>query len=173
MASTWYEVYLIKFNIPDRMKDPHMPPDRKHHAIFVQTKLDGTGHMYHVIGSVATGDGMRYEGRPDYNPRLSLNFHSKELMGYTPTSAVPDRWDSVLSALLTPPLQKAFNPERGGLPEPFKERKGSEFVFYADGETHKPMWKCNEWVDWYAKPALMSNELLRTCTLIAEPATEK
>ncbi|CAI6091438.1 unnamed protein product [Clonostachys chloroleuca] len=75
---------------------------------------------------------------------------------------VTDQWDSVLRSLPTPPQQKASNPSKQGRVEPFKEKIGRhEFVFYEPGEERQPLWKCTEWVEDYAIPALHQNGLIQ------------
>lgn len=172
MDPEWYKVYLVKYNIPDKILDPHMPPGRKHHAVFVKTTLGGTGHLHHVIGSISMEAGMPYENKPNHNPFKAKNFHSRELLGYTRRSTHPEKWDSVLGALPTPPRQKAPNPLKEGQYEPFKEQIGDdEFVFYEEGEEHKPLSKCTEWIELHALPALWSNNLIQK-SKDEEPSTK-
>ncbi|OBS23267.1 hypothetical protein FPOA_03819 [Fusarium poae] len=160
MASTWYSVYKVRSKMG--FPDPHMPPGRLHHAIFVQTTKDEGGMVYHVTGDITSRGGMVYESKPDQNPELSDTFHSLELLGYTSSDNHPDKWNRVLSALPTPPQQKAANPKNGGSVEPFKQKISDyEHIFYAPGEKHKPLWKCTEWVELYAIPALQKNNLIQ------------
>ncbi|EWG55134.1 hypothetical protein FVEG_17461 [Fusarium verticillioides 7600] len=143
------------------LPDPHMPPGRFHHAICVETSKDGSGTLYHVTGDVTSTNGMSYESRESSDPAQLEGFYSKQLLGYTSSDSHPGKWNALLASLPTPPQQKASNPSNHGRVEPFKEKIGDfEYVFYTDGEERKPLWKCTEWVEWYAIPALHENGLI-------------
>ncbi|KAG5754069.1 hypothetical protein H9Q69_010129 [Fusarium xylarioides] len=160
MAPEWYPVYKVKYNIS--FPDPHMPAGRLHHAIFVQTKKDRSGTLYHVTGDITSRGGMTYESKKTRNPPQSQTFHSWELLGYTHSDIHPAQWNAVLASLPTPPQQKASNPKKQGQVEPFKEKLGDyQFIFYAPGEEQQPLWKCTEWVEWYAIPALWEHGLIQ------------
>jgi hypothetical protein len=157
MSSTQYAVYKVKSKMA--LPDPDMPPGRFHHAIFVEHENDGSGTTYHVVGDVTSRQGMSYESKRTEDPGDLETFHSKELIGYTDSI---HQWDSVLSALPTPPQQKASNPKKQGKVEPFKQQISDyEYVFYSAGEERKRLWKCTEWVEWYAIPALWQRGLLQ------------
>ncbi|KNB18043.1 hypothetical protein FOXG_15696 [Fusarium oxysporum f. sp. lycopersici 4287] len=142
MACNSYPVYKVKSHMA--LPDPHMPPGRFHHAIFVETSDDGFGTLHHVTGDVTSANGMSYES-------------------YTSSNVHPQQWSSVLASLPTPPQQKASNPKNQGRVEPFKEKVGGYgYVFYTDGEERKPLWKCTEWVEWYAIPALHERGLIQS-----------
>ncbi|KAF5591609.1 uncharacterized protein FSUBG_10422 [Fusarium subglutinans] len=161
MTSNRYPVYKVKSHMA--LPDPHMPPGRFHHAIFVGTSKDGSGTLYHVTGDVTSSKGMSYESRESPDPAHLENFHSKELLGYTGSDGHPEQWNALLAALPTPPQQKASNPRKQGRVEPFQEKLGDyEYIFYQDGEERKPLWKCTEWVEWYAIPAFRKNGLIQS-----------
>ncbi|KAI1827504.1 hypothetical protein F4861DRAFT_536071 [Xylaria intraflava] len=166
MASTieapkWHPVYKVKSTLA--LPDPHMPPGRLHHAIHVQTKQDGAGTLYNVVGDVTSTGGMTYESEETGDPTTLETFHSRELLGYTHSDTHPDQWNEVLSSLPTPPQQKAPNPKNQGQVEPFKEKISDyQYVFYQPGEERKPLWKCTEWVERHAIPALLGNGLIQT-----------
>ena len=161
MSASWLEVWKIKYNIA--FPDPDMPPGRYHHAIFVRTsKSNGSGELYHVIGDITSPDGMSYQRKPTRNPDNSETFFARDFLGYTLSSGHPAEWDKVLGNLLTPPQQKAPNPAKMGRTEPFKSKVGPyKYIFYEDGEERKPLWKCTEWVEDYALPALYSHGLIQ------------
>ncbi|KAJ6443704.1 trehalose synthase (Ccg-9) [Purpureocillium lavendulum] len=160
MARKWYPVHKVRYNIA--LPDPDMPPGRLHHAILVQTKENGSGTLYHVIGDITSRDGMTYESKKTENPAGSRSFHSQELLGYTHSDAHPGLWNAVLSSLPTPPQQKVSNPKKHGRVEPFKEKLGKyQYIFYEPGEDRQALWKCTEWVEWYAIPALWQNDLIQ------------
>lgn len=50
-----------------------------HHAIFVETNEDQSGHIYHVVGNLKTG--MKYEDKPAKKPEDSFLFDSKTRIG--------------------------------------------------------------------------------------------
>ncbi|KAI5864898.1 hypothetical protein GGS23DRAFT_619607 [Durotheca rogersii] len=155
MAPKFHPVYKVRSKIA--FPDPHMPPGRLHHDIFVETDPEGTGHLYTVVGDITSRGGMVYASKKAANPLGSESFHSRELLGYTPSDTHPDEWDSVLGSLPTPPQQKAPNPARHGRVEPFKQKISDyEYVFYESGEEHRPLWKCTEWIEQYAIPTLRS-----------------
>ncbi|KAJ4004039.1 hypothetical protein NW752_010880 [Fusarium irregulare] len=157
MSSKWYPVLKVKSKMA--LPDPDMPAGRFHHSIFVEHEDDGSGTVYHVVGDVTSKRGMSYESKKTENPEELETFHSKELIGYTNSI---NQWDSVLSALSTPPQQKASNPKKQGKVEPFKDKIGDyEYVFYSPGEERKPLWKCTEWVEWYAIPTLWQHGLFQ------------
>lgn len=160
MPPTWYPVFKVKNTIG--LSDPHMPPGRFHHALFVENRKNGDGTVYHVIGDITTRQGMSYESKKAQDPEESRTFYSKELLGYTYSEDQPAAWDSVLSVLPTPPQQKVGNPTNKGIVEPFKEKVGEfEYTFYSPGEEQRPLWKCTEWIEWYAIPALLEHNLIQ------------
>ncbi|KAF5658267.1 hypothetical protein FDENT_14111 [Fusarium denticulatum] len=161
MTPDYYPVYKVKSHMA--LPDPHMAPGRFHHAIFVETSKDGSGTLYHVTGDVTSAKGMSYESRNSPDPAQLEGFHSKELLGYTGFDVHPRQWNALLASLPTPPQQKASNPWKQGRVEPFKEQIGDyEYQFYSDGEERKPLWKCTEWVEWHAIPALWKHGLIRS-----------
>jgi hypothetical protein len=52
---------------------------REHHAIFVETHEDLSGHLYQVTGNIQTG--MVYEEKPRTKPEDSMTFESKIRIG--------------------------------------------------------------------------------------------
>ncbi|CAJ0542989.1 Ff.00g003540.m01.CDS01 [Fusarium sp. VM40] len=105
---------------------------------------------------------MSYESKKAQDPEESRTFYSKELLGYTYSEGQPAAWDSVLSVLPTPPQQKVGNPNNRGEVEPFKEKVGEfQYIFYSPGEEQRPLWKCTEWIEWYAIPALLEHNLIQ------------
>ncbi|KAF5528900.1 hypothetical protein FNAPI_14058 [Fusarium napiforme] len=130
-----YPVYKVKSHMA--LPDPHMPPGRFHHAIFVETSNDDSGTLYHVTGDVTSTNGMSYESRESPDPAELEGLYSKELLVYTGSDVHPEQWIALLATLPTPPQQKASNPKRQGRVEPFKEKVGDyEYVFYNDGSAN-------------------------------------
>ncbi|KAI0484871.1 hypothetical protein GGR56DRAFT_615927 [Xylariaceae sp. FL0804] len=156
-SSQYYAVYLAKFNLA--MSDPDIPGPRHHHIIFVETDLrERSGIKFHVVGDITRNAGMTYESRAYHDPVQSASFHSKELLGFTAADiGFQSQWDALLGGLPTPPKQKAYNmatnrTELVKLWEPL--------TFYAPGEYRRPPWKCTEWTNDYAIPALREAGLL-------------
>lgn len=164
MSDTWLKVWKIKSDVA--LPDLHMPPGRHHHAILVETNPDDkSGRIHHVVGDVTSAGGMSYSSRPSEEAEQSGSCHAKEFIGYTPSSSHPAQWDDLLRALPTPPQQKASNPAKMGRVEPFKQKLGPyEYIFYEDGEERTPLWKCTEWVNDHALPALYSRGLVQVQT---------
>lgn len=118
------------------LPDPHMPPGRFHHAIFVETSKDGSGTLHHVTGDVTSTNGMSYESRESSDPPQLECFYSKQLLGYNSSDSHPGKWNALLAALPTPSQQKASNPSSHGRVEPFKEKIGDfEYVSILMGKS--------------------------------------
>ena len=66
-----YEAFLVAFlGVP-----------RDHHSIFIQTdETEGTGYLFHVVGTIQTG--MEYEAKEYKNPESSASFMSKTSIGW-------------------------------------------------------------------------------------------
>lgn len=153
-------MYKVKSDVG--FPDPHMPPGRLHHSIFVQTTEDGSGINYEVTGDITSMGGMTYQSKPAEDPTTLDTFQSREFLGHTSAANQETNWENVLSSLPTPPQQKAANLAKMGQVEPFKERLASGgFVFYKDGEERRPLWKCTEWVEQYAIPTLLDKGLIK------------
>ncbi|KAI5459697.1 hypothetical protein BGZ63DRAFT_446549 [Mariannaea sp. PMI_226] len=144
----WCPLRKLRYTLA--FDDPHMPPGRLHHATFVETKpSDGSGYKYNVIGDVSARQGMTYE-----------------------ISTVQEQWNAVLGSLSTSPQQQAPNPKNKGQVEPFKEKLGDyQYNFYEPGEERTPLWKCTEWIEWYAIPALQKNALIQNSIVEGEASS--
>jgi hypothetical protein len=60
---------------------------RDHHAIFFETKDDGSGFIYQVSGTI--NEGMYYNHKNTPNPEASDDFLSKNYIGTTSQSNYP------------------------------------------------------------------------------------
>ncbi|KAF4446729.1 hypothetical protein F53441_9662 [Fusarium austroafricanum] len=155
-----HPVYKVKSTLS--LPDPHMPPGRLHHAIFVETNENGSGIIYEVTGDVTSIGGMTYESTNAPSPKESENFHSMDLLGYRNLDIPLEKWNSILSSLPAPPQQKVANTKKQGQVEPFKEKiSDSEYIFYEPGDEKRPLWKCTEWIEQYAIPALWEHNLIQ------------
>ncbi|KAL8343181.1 hypothetical protein RB601_004495 [Gaeumannomyces tritici] len=160
-----YAVYLAKSKVG--LKDPDIPGPRHHHVIFVETNVqDRSGVKFHVVGDITSSGGMTYESRPAPAPEAEYGeaLCGKEPLGHTPAAAAAAaagsggggferaRWDALLRGLPTPPRQKAFNvaTRRTELVKAWEPR----VVFYEPGEARHVPWKCTEWTNEHALPAL-------------------
>jgi hypothetical protein len=150
-----YPVYKLKTQVD--FPDPDIAGTRYHHILFVRTNPDGSGMRFHVTGDITSG--MRYESQEYGNPQNSdTPPDSMELLGYTPAEAVMEKWDAVLSQQPPPPKQKAFNVKTMKT-EPVKSWE--PLVFYQPGEPRRPLWKCTEWTEYQALPALHKANLIQ------------
>ncbi|EJT76856.1 hypothetical protein GGTG_06770 [Gaeumannomyces tritici R3-111a-1] len=127
-----HAVYLVKSRVG--LPDPDMPGPRYHHVIFVETNVqDRSGVKFHVVGDITSSGGMTYESRAAAAPERA-------------------RWDALLRGLPTPPRQKAFNAATGRAELVKAWVPG--VVFYEPGEARHVPWKCTEWTNEHALPAL-------------------
>lgn len=106
-----YDVY--------RVESAGMPRD--HHAIFVQTNNDGSGHTFQVTGNIQTG--MVYEDKPTERPEDLATYQGKLLIG-TVTAANYDRIKEVCK----------------GIPAPKKQFDGPRRLF-----PNEQLRRCQEW----------------------------
>lgn len=64
-----YTVYLVAYvGVP-----------RDHHAIFVETRPDRSGHLFHLIGNIQNG--MAFQNKPGKDPRTSNSYLSMTCIG--------------------------------------------------------------------------------------------
>ncbi|KAH8173154.1 hypothetical protein LIA77_07409 [Sarocladium implicatum] len=146
----YHAVYLIKTQVG--LRDPDIPGPRFHHIIFVETNPHNrSGIVFNVVGDITSNAGMTYESRHDNDPQQSEMFHSKDLLGYTVADGFRDSWDALLGSLPTPPKQKEYNLTTNKT-ELVKEWE--PLTFYAPGEAQHIPWKCTEWTNDHAIPAL-------------------
>jgi len=164
-SATWYTVWKVKYNLS--FPDPDTVGVRYHTVVFVETNhpAQGDGTIHHVTGDLVSAGGMHYESKLGRNPVTSQTFHSKEFLGHVNASDYPHRFDQVCRAQPAPPRQKAFNPVTGRH-EPFKP----DGTFYQPGEPRAPLFKCTEWTETRAIPALFHHNLIQTGTQQAQAA---
>ncbi|KAL1841226.1 hypothetical protein VTJ49DRAFT_7294 [Mycothermus thermophilus] len=157
-APRYYEVYLLRFEL-GRFTDPDMPAPRYHNLLFVRCNPDGSGIKFHVTGDITSSTGMIYKSEAYHDFRYSRTLYDYKLLGYTPSYNFHARWDAVLNATEKPPQQKAFNIATMKT-EPFKTLH--PLTFYQPGEQRRPLWKCTEWTNYKAIPALKAAGLIVT-----------
>ncbi|OAA65295.1 hypothetical protein SPI_02082 [Niveomyces insectorum RCEF 264] len=170
-----YRVWKLRFHLA--MQDPDTTGIRYHTSIFVETggaddHADGAGTgagrgvVFHVVGDVTAG--MTYETKHTDPPEETENFYAKTLLGHAAAGTFPTQWNLLLRGIPPPGKQKAFNPATMRT-EPVKSwgRDGdwghSEPAFYAPSEQRPPLFKCTEWTEQRALPALVAAGLLVPC----------
>lgn len=89
-----YNVYRVSY--------AGMPRD--HHAIFVETEGNLSGHVYQVTGNIQNG--MTYEDKPGRKPEDSATFQSKTRIGKVTQANLP-RLKQICQGI--PPPKKQFN----------------------------------------------------------------
>ncbi|KAF5005576.1 hypothetical protein FDECE_7983 [Fusarium decemcellulare] len=104
---SYYPVYLVE----------SLGAPRNHQAIFVQTRSNESGTVFHVTGNIQ--EGMTYESSQlATKPDLSPTFISKSQLGWVMVDDLP-RIDSICRA--NPPPAKQFNgPKRISKNQPLR-----------------------------------------------------
>jgi hypothetical protein len=146
--------------------DPLDPVKRYHEGIFVETdQIEGSGTLFHITGDIIAPNGMYYEERgPTYNPTKSEYLHNFPQIGWILADDFNSRQISaILKALPTPPKQQGLDFWNMDLKSKMTgyiwTKKGGER--YEPGEGRPPVFKCNEWTNQYAIPALRNAGVLR------------
>lgn len=125
-----------------------MASPRYHNIIWVETDAGKTDVKHHVTGDIVAG--MTYQGVAYHHPSNSKTKpHAIECIGYAEKST--KEWKTFLNGVPAPPAQKALNVKTMKT-EPFKTK--NPLTFYQPEEARKPLWKCTEWTNIYAIPAL-------------------
>ncbi|EFW20641.1 hypothetical protein D8B26_003021 [Coccidioides posadasii str. Silveira] len=148
---THYEAYKVKYTLA--MQDPEETETRYHTVIFIVTDDNGDGYIHHVTGDITAG--MTYQPKQGKQPETSQTFHRKEFLGLVQKSKYPDEVNRVCMSVPPPHAQKRFNPQTMRY-EQFKP-DGS---FYAPGERRPKYFKCTEWTETKAIPALFQAGVL-------------
>lgn len=153
----WLTVWKLRFDL--ELRDPDTVGTRYHTTIFIETNpTDGSGFIHHVIGDVTRQQGMEYAVKSSCRPEEALGFDSKDFLGYAAADTYPARWETCLRSVPPPPRQKAFNMATMRT-EPVKT--WDPLTFYAEGEDRRPLFKCTEWTEQRAIPALCDATLIR------------
>lgn len=136
------------------MSDPDVAGPRYHTVVFVETQANGSGFVHHVIGDLVKG--MEYQRRRGDRPEESETFYRKDFLGTIAIEGYPQSVDGLCKELPTPPPQKAFN-SRTMRTEPIKPNG----AFYELDEPRAKLFKCTEWTEEHAIPALRQANVLR------------
>lgn len=149
-----YQVYRVRYTVA--LVDPDVPQPRYHNSVFVLTNpQSGSGYIHHVIGDITLANGMSYQMKPGRDPRESRSFQDMTSIGCVARANYPDSFNRLLAGLPTPPKQKSFNAKTMKT-EPIK----SDGSFYAPKEPRRPLFKCTEWTEQNAIPALHRSGML-------------
>jgi hypothetical protein len=152
----YFPVYIARFTVG--LKDPDIPGPRFHHTIWVETDpKDKNGVKFHVIGDITSKGGMTYKSEECHDPMAESECHSKEFLGYTAAKDFRESWDRLLRGLPTPPKQKEFNVKTL---KTELVKSWEPLTFYTPGEERHVPWKCTEWTNNYALPALHEARLI-------------
>jgi hypothetical protein len=147
-----FKVFKVKDKLD--MPDPEETETRYHTVIFVRTSLDGSGWVHHVTGDITNG--MKYERKPGNAPESSEVFHRKDVLGNVQASDYPDAMDRILLLQPPPHPRKAFNIRT------YKtEACKPDGTFYGQHEQRPKFFKCTEWVEEKAIPALLQGGIIQ------------
>jgi hypothetical protein len=91
------------------MQDHLIPGVRYHTVVFVETDADGGGYIHHVVGDIASANGMTYQRKPGRPPQHSETFHGKVYLGQIRVCDYPNAVEQVLRTVPPPPRQRVFN----------------------------------------------------------------
>jgi hypothetical protein len=151
LQSEYYNVFKVKNHLA--LQDPEEAETRYHTVIFVETKADGSGYFHHVTGDITSG--MTYQRREENRPEDSQTFFKKEFIGLTPRVSYPAGIDRVCKSQPPPHRQKKFNTST--MKYQACKPDGS---FYGPHEARPRYFKCTEWTELKAIPALYQANLI-------------
>ncbi|KAG5961147.1 hypothetical protein E4U57_007803 [Claviceps arundinis] len=123
-------------NYGDVFRVEYVGMPRDHHAIFVHTKSDGSGALYHVVGAIQKG--MTFENKAGKQPDESATFIRKKHLGWVTVDKYP-YVESICRSV--PPPKKQFEKQTRLFPR-------------------EPLRRCQEWTD-EAVEALSSSGILQ------------
>ncbi|CAD6456280.1 dada3357-c803-4ca0-9520-94aecaf79a27-CDS [Sclerotinia trifoliorum] len=154
MTSLPHKIYKIQWYLA--FQDPLMPQTTRYHTnLFIGTFPNGSGTIYEVNGDIVSVNGMSYFQFPSPPPKSVESFYRSTLLGEVNTSDL-HRVTELLKGIPAPQRQRWFNP-RSMKVEACKV-DGSPYVV---GDDVPPFWKCTEWTNGMAIPALWENGLIK------------
>lgn len=154
-----YRVYRPEFDTV--AFDPLDPAKRYHEGVFIELDAKtGKGTLFHVTGDIISNNGMFYEERRDYASGLSDHLHSFKQIGWVrQVDFHSGRLAALLRDLPRPTKQQGLN---------FWVKPYTDLIWtkqdgepYGSGEPRRPVFKCNEWTNLHAIPALRDAGILR------------
>ncbi|ESZ93707.1 hypothetical protein SBOR_5892 [Sclerotinia borealis F-4128] len=155
MTSPTHKIYKIQWHLA--FQDPLMPQTTRYHTnIFIETQSDGSGTIHEVNGDIVSINGMTYFQIPSPPPQSLESFYRRSLLGEIDISDLEEVTE-VLKSTAAPPRQRWFSP-RSMKMEACKV-DGSP---YGEGEKVPAYWKCTEWTNEKAIPALLAKRLIKT-----------
>lgn len=161
----WFRVFKPEFDMV--AFDPLDPAKRYHTGIYVETNQEGyEGKLFHVTGDIIAANGMIYEERENYvaEELAYLYRYDDTQIGWVLKADYHlGRISSILRALPKPTKQQGINfwekdPVTGRHEIIWTKEDGER---YGPGEQRRPVFKCNEWTDQHAVPALRQAGVLR------------
>ena len=152
MADAQYcPIYLVRERLG--LQRPDEKEKRYHTSVFIA--LTSTDYVkIHITGSIT--DGFVYQARPESAPELSSSYHSKELLGYVRTTDYA-ALEATCRAQPVPtaPQQRWSGGANGGY-----RRCRENGDFFDDADTVPKLFRCTEWVQEYAVPAIKKSGLV-------------
>ncbi|KAF7913327.1 hypothetical protein EAE99_010717 [Botrytis elliptica] len=149
-----YKIYKIQWHLA--MQDPFMPQDIRYHTnIFIETSKDGSGTICEVNGDIVSASGMSYLKFPSPPPESFESFYQSNLLGKIAVSDL-EEVTGVLRSIPPPPRQRWFNPKSMKM-----EACKVDGTLYRDEEEVPKFWKCTEWTNEKALPALWAKGLIK------------
>ena len=129
-------------------KVAYLGAPRNHHALFIETNVDGSGTIVHVTGDIQNG--MRFEQKATRRPEDSASFVEKTFLGWVLVENYGYIEDTCRNI---PPPKKQFNGPKRLYPK-------------------EPLRRCQEWTN-EAVETLFSSGVLQTgdtCTSFSTDA---
>ncbi|KAJ5947273.1 hypothetical protein N7466_000288 [Penicillium verhagenii] len=136
---------------------------RKHEGLFIQTKPNGYGRRFQVVGGIMAPSGMSYDNpKNDYLPQDSRDFGGLKYVGYIDPSKYDDvdkmleTVDGCLKKVHAPKVQQAINWGSAKKPIDATKSKTAWVQDLKEGTTDRNVWrhhiplkieKCNEWTE--------------------------
>ncbi|KAF7881944.1 uncharacterized protein EAF02_006632 [Botrytis sinoallii] len=154
MTLPTYKIYKIQWHLA--MQDPFMPQAIRYHTnIFIETSQDGSGTIYEVNGDIVSASGMSYLKFPSPPPESFESFYQRNLLGKIAVSDL-EEVTGVLKSIPPPPRQRWFNPKSMKM-----EACKVDGTPYRYEEVVPKFWKCTEWTNEKAIPALWAKGLIK------------
>lgn len=154
MTSQTRKIYKIQWYLA--FQDPLMPQTTRYHTnLFIETSPDGSGIIHEVNGDIVSVNGMTYFQFPSPPPELIESFYRRTLLGEINASDM-DEVTAVLKSIPAPPRQRWFNPRSMKM-----EACKVDGTPYEEEEAVPEFWKCTEWTNEKAIPALLAKGLIK------------
>ncbi|KAM0124230.1 hypothetical protein ACHAP3_010492 [Botrytis cinerea] len=154
MSFPTHKIYKVQWHLA--IQDPLMPQIIRYHTnIFIETSPDGSGTIYEVNGDIVSVSGMSYFNFPSPPPESFDSFYQRTPLGEIAVSDL-EEVTRVLKSIPPPPRQRWFNPRSMKM-----EACKVDGTPYRYQEEVPKFWKCTEWTNEKAIPALWAKGLIR------------